>query len=316
MSRIREFGKLAIDAINSTFATPRLLQLETCIKSGHRSLAHFLSSQSGAHRETTQRDTARGNIFLALYEFEKVFDAPITTDASPKVSRSRTQESRWSLKGPSHFISHQAYAERDTHWQSLTPRRIMFLRGYPSPDWLRTIVATHSVDLEFLSRWLDFPHANVRHKEFGAPTLRPDDWNLLELPMISIGKREQVYPYSRQLTTDAAQLESDSNMRDYHNRLYDQTDGTVGDSVARDIYHLDDTHFAIEQKITILIRTIVFHDIVLRHELQRIGEPVDLELVCHDCAHHVDTDTDTQCRRCTTLGCMRGRAQKVQGETC
>jgi hypothetical protein len=79
-------------------------------------------------------------------------------------------------------------------------------------------------------------------------------WNLLELPIISIGKREDNYHFKFKDEIDTVRNESATAVRTYHNGLYDRDDGMVGSSVARDLSVFDHALFAIEQKITICMQ--------------------------------------------------------------
>jgi hypothetical protein len=110
------------------------------------------------------------------------------------------------------------------------------------------------VDPEFFRRWLEFSHADDRRNKFSLPALPSGGWNLLELPIISIGKREEKYHSKVQDEIDTMRNKSATAVRTYHNVLYDRDDGVVGSSVARDLCVFDHALFAIEQKITICMQ--------------------------------------------------------------
>lgn len=186
-------------------------------------------------------------VFLTLYEFESHSE-----DAAN--GKSQVKGTKWRLKEPHHFSDLRSYESFETRPRTSSPGRIFILRGHASSTWLSLIGSTHLVDTEFFSRWSDFPHAVKSHDELPSPALRFGGWKLLELPITSIGRREGVRARQRQHEIDALRSESAIAIRKYHDTLYDRDHGELGASVARDLYVLDDSLFAIEQKITICMQ--------------------------------------------------------------
>lgn len=191
---------------------------------------------------------AKSPAFLSLYRFEKV---PDNLSAS---SNPQSAPTKWRLGEPLHFNSHQAYVDTKIDHEANKSASIFILRGHPSPDWLGTIGSVQLVDPEYFCRWLDFPYAAGRLNEFSLPALPTVGWNILELPVISIGKREGLYAVERQDDLDATRIRSAAAMRKHHDLLHGQDDGQVSSSVARDLYVFDQNLFAIEQKITICLQ--------------------------------------------------------------
>lgn len=219
--------------------------LQTGIGSSHQRLARYLVSRS-----STQPGAIGATIpaFLSLYRFEKVSDS-LSANTTPQ-----TAPTKWRLREPLHFNNHQAYADADVDPEANTTARIFVLRGHPSPDWLGTVGSVQLVDPEYFCRWLDFPYAVDRLNEFSLPALPTVGWNILELPLISIGNRDGSYSLERQDDIDAARVNSAAAIRNHHNLLHGQDDSQIGSSVARDLYVFDHNLFAIEQKITICLQ--------------------------------------------------------------
>jgi hypothetical protein len=227
------------------------------VGSSHQRLARFLLSWPRTPLGSYYEHGSSDSIFLTAYEFENELEAlpgQPRNDTSQRISANDVTVPRWRLKAPCHFKNPQTYANSVANTQSVTPGRILLLRGHPTPAWLGTIGSSHLVDPEFFRRWLEFSHADDRRNKFSLPTLPSGGWNLLELPIISIGKREENYPFKVQDEIDTVRSESATAVRTYHNGLYDRDDGVVGSSVARDLCVFDHALFAIEQKITICMQ--------------------------------------------------------------
>lgn len=223
----------------------RFSRLQTGIGSSHQRLDRYLSS-----RFTTQTGAigATNPAFLSLYRFQKVPDS-LSIENFPQ-----SASAKWRLKDPLHFNSHQAYADTEVDHETNTSPSIFVLRGHPSPEWLGTIGSVQLVDPEYFCRWLEFPYAAGRLNEFSLPVLPTVGWNILELPMVSIGARGALHAVEIQQNIAATRVSSAAAVRDHHNLLYSQDDGQTGSSVARDLYVFDQNLFAIEQKITICLQ--------------------------------------------------------------
>jgi hypothetical protein len=235
----------------------RFSRLETGVGSSHQRLARFLLSWPRTPLSTYFEHGSPDPVFLTAYDFEnelEAFQGQPRSDTSHTISANDVIVPKWRLKAPCHFNNPQTYASFVASTQSVTPGRIILLRGHPTPAWLGTIGALHLVDPEFFRRWLEFSYADDRRNKFSLPTLPSGGWNLLELPIISIGKREENYHCKVQDEIEIVRNASATAVRTYHNGLYDRDDGVVGSSVARDLSVFDHALFAIEQKITICMQ--------------------------------------------------------------
>lgn len=64
------------------------------------------------------------------------------------------------------------------------------------PSWLNTVGAFHKVDPEFFRRHLHFTLTANIVDNFSAPALSSSSWNLIELPVITLGRRFAAYRVS------------------------------------------------------------------------------------------------------------------------
>ena len=136
------------------------------------------------------------------------------------------------------FDSLSDFERFDTHED---PRpdsgQILFLRGYPSPDWIRHVGAKYRIDPEFfrrqliLDRTLDF---------FDLPMPPSSSENIIALNITSIGRCNST-TLGRQTSPRALQK-------------YSQNLGTkVGESIVRRFSWHDEEHFSIEQQISLCV---------------------------------------------------------------
>lgn len=132
---------------------------------------------------------------------------------------------------------------------------ILFLRGLPSSRWLSSIGARYRVDPEFFQRHLDFWSTTGRLDYFPLPSLRSASENLIELCYVSIGRRVRVGTSSTPEETAASRHASEKAMDRYVHELNSILDKgcALGTSVVRNFDFQDETHFAIEQRISICL---------------------------------------------------------------
>lgn len=130
---------------------------------------------------------------------------------------------------------------------------VLFLRGLPSSRWLSTIGGKYRVDPEFFQRHLDFWCTTGRLNYFPLPSLRSSSENMIELCYISIGQKESLPTRRTQSEIDASRQSSEKAMGNYTHNLTVSLDseGGLGNSIVRNFDWQDETHFAIEQRISI-----------------------------------------------------------------
>ncbi|KAL8833098.1 MAG: hypothetical protein Q9170_004507 [Blastenia crenularia] len=132
---------------------------------------------------------------------------------------------------------------------------ILFLRGLPSSQWLSAIGGKHRVDPEFFQRHLDFWSTTGQLDYFPLPSLLSTSENLIELCYVSVGQMEN--PGLRFTMEDiaASRHASEKAMGRYNHNLNSSLDSgcALGTSIVRNFDFQDETHFAIEQRISICL---------------------------------------------------------------
>jgi hypothetical protein len=149
-----------------------------------------------------------------------------------------------------HFTSGKAGLERYAQYNTTSSEcgRLLFLRGFPSPDWLNLIGSRHRVDPEFFRRHLDFLQPSGSFDLPATPILAR---NFLSLPVITIGKRRTGYT-GINLSVGEDRERSANEMSTYRQEL--SAVNTVGQSIVRKFFIHDATHFAIEQDVSVYVR--------------------------------------------------------------
>lgn len=113
---------------------------------------------------------------------------------------------------------------------------IVFVRGYPSAEWIGEIGARYGVDPELYHRYLTLTHSS---EFYDLPALPSSSTNIISLSMPTIGKHMNSFPAG---TDTMPALWS-------HFKNLDR----LGQSVVREFSLHDDLHFSIEQQILICV---------------------------------------------------------------
>ncbi|MCJ1382414.1 hypothetical protein MMC17_005527 [Xylographa soralifera] len=129
---------------------------------------------------------------------------------------------------------------------------ILFLRGQPSASWLSAIGAKYYVDPEYFQRHLDFRSIAGRLNYFPLPSLPSSSAHLIKLRYTTIlqsGKRKGF----DQATIDSLRLEGTKAFDRYMHSVNQSIEKNIGsgDSIVRAYNVHDETHFSIEQDISI-----------------------------------------------------------------
>ena len=132
---------------------------------------------------------------------------------------------------------------------------IIFLQGLPSSQWLSTVGGRYRIDPEFFQRHLDFWSTMGQLDYFPLPPFRSLSGNMITLCYISIGQRDSGATNSTQAEIDASRQASEKSMRRYIHHLNTSLDdgGGIGTSIVRNFDYQDETHFAVEQRISIYL---------------------------------------------------------------
>lgn len=135
---------------------------------------------------------------------------------------------------------------------------IIFLRGYMSASWINHIGARYVVDPEFFCRHLDFHAPDDGFNGFSIPALPSSSWHLIELPVMTIGKKFQATNPAHLNKVEELRREGAQLLRDHHHKISKlATSGmATGESMFREYYIFDEKHFAVEQRISVCMQAI------------------------------------------------------------
>jgi hypothetical protein len=120
--------------------------------------------------------------------------------------------------------------------------QLVFIRGYPSPDWICHLGSQFRIDVEFFRQKLHF----LEDKEFyDLPPPPSNSPNILRIRVTSIFKRQEALSLSDIQRLRATETKS---IEKYQRRLH-----TPGESIVRHFSTHDASTFTIEQEISIYL---------------------------------------------------------------
>ncbi|QKX62995.1 uncharacterized protein TRUGW13939_10163 [Talaromyces rugulosus] len=128
--------------------------------------------------------------------------------------------------------------------------QIIFLNGYPSPQWISTIGALCRTDPQYFNTHLRF---RCRRGYYSTPTLRSGLENIITLRFVTLGSREDRFGQCDQDQVDALRLGGERDMGKYEHDLMVGNGLEAGDSIVRSFSVLDDKNFFIEQEMSICL---------------------------------------------------------------
>ncbi|KAL6691223.1 hypothetical protein J3F84DRAFT_387148 [Trichoderma pleuroticola] len=135
---------------------------------------------------------------------------------------------------------------------------IIFLRGFLSAEWINSVGGRYFVDPAFFVNHLDLGSAqNDSTIDFSIPSLPSSSWNLFQLPVTTLGSREHSPLGTLQSAwIEDARRKGKIELDNHHQRLSKLSDSEVslGESITRNYYVFDNTHFAIDQRISICVQ--------------------------------------------------------------
>lgn len=133
---------------------------------------------------------------------------------------------------------------------------MVFLRGYPSAEWLNHLGAAFDIDPELFYRHLGFlltSGSNKSQPQYSSSTPFPQSADLIQLRVCNTGSWQLSNPKQ---TLGSLRKICDDSMKLYLEDLMRSHDTTVGDSIVRR-FMLPHLHsFSIEQKISI---EVIYH---------------------------------------------------------
>lgn len=133
---------------------------------------------------------------------------------------------------------------------------IIFMRGFLTALWINNIGARYKVDPEFFCRHLNFRPADDKSNNFSLPSLPSSSWHLIELPAITLGTRDVQTGTLRSDKIEKLRKEGAKELVDHHHCISKLSSSGMrpGEMMIRDFYVFDETHFAVEQRISICMQ--------------------------------------------------------------
>ena len=128
--------------------------------------------------------------------------------------------------------------------------QIVFLRGYPSPEWLSALGTVFWIDPEFFKLRLRFRNST---EYFSSPCLPSSLEDIIRLRLITIGSRIEKRGTSRSAAVESLRSEGRKALRTYAHELIVKTGVRRGDSIVRDYHVLDEKTFILEQEVYICL---------------------------------------------------------------
>lgn len=196
------------------------------------------SSENGGSFLNTKLESSSEETFLTLYELYPDHSA----GSEAKGCRMKPQV----FKTPNEFLELPPIPEEDTRAQ------LFFLRGYPSPRWLKAIGSKYILEPDFLAKHLDFLNPNVSEDMpvVGLPTSLA---HVIQLCITTIGSRNCEKRTYKQDEIDTIRKKDETDMTIYFSKLSKGLFNT-GNAIVRRFSTLDETFFTIEQKVSIHIQ--------------------------------------------------------------
>ncbi|KAB5554580.1 hypothetical protein GE09DRAFT_1058890 [Coniochaeta sp. 2T2.1] len=158
------------------------------------------------------------------------------------------------LDKPQNFFDWKTFEAHQIPTKAESPAQIILLSGYPTPEWLGVVGAKYKIDPELLARFLDIQVTEKFTESFALPPLPAASWNILEQPIITIGRTGALKGLSPRSVT-AMRAEAKRLLRSHHTILTSQPHSPrLCSSVIRNITVLDQSHFAVEQRVWICLQ--------------------------------------------------------------
>ncbi|KAL9627124.1 MAG: hypothetical protein Q9164_007697 [Protoblastenia rupestris] len=217
-------------------------KLETGEGEIHEALAEYLESEpSEVNKESFAGIPSNGaseKPFLRLYELS--LDQPAGLKA----------------RGPDNdlndFQTPDEFYEKGPVFDQENKAQILFLRGHPSPRWLKAIGSKYKLEPDFLAKHLDFlnPPTAEDVPLVGLPTSLA---HVVQLCITTIGSRDCENRFYKQEEVDSIRKQDKADMTLYSSEL-SKGQFRVGDPIVRHYSTLNERFFAIEQKVSIHIQ--------------------------------------------------------------
>lgn len=181
----------------------------------------------------------------------------LTTQVSDKEDdrKPNQSEAKSDAISAEEYISCKDFVTKISSEKSKPLGRLLFLRGFPSVEWLGLIGAKYRVDPEFFMRFLHFiPHQEAAIN-YSLPPVPAATWNILELPIITIGERKVLPGMVDQIEINNMRKEARQKLQRHHDLLRAHENISVASSVVRNVSIIDHSCFALEQCIWVCLQS-------------------------------------------------------------
>jgi hypothetical protein len=155
------------------------------------------------------------------------------------------------------FSSPQSF-ESLQHLGASETGHLLFLRGNPTPEWLNTIGYKCNVDPEYFLRHLDFRSIAGKPDYFSLPSLPSSNGNFLRLHWTTIGSRGPKFEINGHDQEGIERLRNEGArmMAQYLDDTRSDRRMKACDSFVRRFAVHDETHFSIEQDVSVCVNQI------------------------------------------------------------
>ncbi|KAL9078238.1 MAG: hypothetical protein Q9157_002856 [Trypethelium eluteriae] len=127
---------------------------------------------------------------------------------------------------------------------------LLYMRGYPSPEWVLSIGTSYQIDPEFFQSHLDFRQGQQNY--FLSPPLPSSSARTIKLRVTTIGETQLGAPTgSSQEKLESLRTQNEKALNAYVERTRGGYELGLGDPIVRQCSLHDLQHFSIEQDITI-----------------------------------------------------------------
>ncbi|KAI1448212.1 hypothetical protein F5Y02DRAFT_414944 [Annulohypoxylon stygium] len=157
------------------------------------------------------------------------------------------------------FSHHKSSRRRETHewksydaieeqWKDIKDNCIVFLRGYPSQEWLCRLGVQLDIDYEFFYQHFSNPSQLILGENYCLPPLSLISTGTFQMTFTSIGSWDN-HVSGMDLTSSRSEFVEEFIA--YSKDLNRNQEVRLGDSIVRSFYLYDLKHFSVEQILTI-----------------------------------------------------------------
>ncbi|KAL8939351.1 MAG: hypothetical protein Q9211_002781 [Gyalolechia sp. 1 TL-2023] len=129
--------------------------------------------------------------------------------------------------------------------------RLLFIGGYPSPQWLNHIGSKFDIDPEFFFRHLEFDQLQMTPIHFFMPSL-PSRAEIIRIRITSILSKDDFHFEQAHDITDLRNS-CKIHMKEYLENLVKSVNVSLSESIVRRFSVHDKQHFSIAQMVTICV---------------------------------------------------------------